>query len=215
MPLFWIWGIALNSLACFLISPPKKRFDFFQCYQSAPYLSLFVSILSVVIFGLLFSLIAPTYWLAYFILISALIITIRTDAEAMLISRFASLFLVPFGFLLSYLNKTQLTLTESAIGATAGYLILYIIHKVFYWIRKKEGIGQGDFELLALIGAFLGPIGCWASLLLGSFIGSFVGLFYAIQQKKLSSIKLPFGPFLAFGALAYIFLQQQIIWLFL
>lgn len=75
-------------------------------------------------------------------------------------------------------------------------------------------MGEGDSELLAFIGAFIGISGWWISLIVGSLMGSLYGLaFLGITGQK-KSAKIPFGPFLAFGALAYVFFEQQLLQLF-
>lgn len=125
----------------------------------------------------------------------------------MLISRVVTLGLIPVALLLSRFELLPITATESFFGALLGYLILYLIAKLFYALRAQEGIGDGDFDLLAFIGAFLGPYGCWVTLFIGSIVGSIVGGIYVVVMKKEKIIKIPFGPFLAAGAIAYVFLQ--------
>ena len=151
----------------------------------------------------------PPYFFAYFLLCSALIVTIRSDIEYMLISPFVSLYLVPFGFVLSAINMLPISLYASIVGAVGGYLFLYVVGKLFFWFTRKPGIGQGDLDLLALIGAFSGPAGCWASVLIGSVLGSSVGIVYLLVYKPTGQVKIPFGPFLALGSLTYLFVQTS------
>jgi len=100
---------------------------------------------------------------------------------------------------------TSVTFTQSCIGAGVGYGILWLIGTVFKKTTGKEGIGEGDFELLAMIGSFLGPIGVWASVMVGSIGGLVVALIYLLITKKGRGTKIPFGPFLALGAILYFF----------
>jgi leader peptidase (prepilin peptidase)/N-methyltransferase len=154
----------------------------------------------------------PTaYFLSYFIFFSALIVTIRSDLETMLMSRFVTIFLLPIAFLLASLKLLPITLTESIIGALLGYTFLFIVARVFSFFTGKDGIGQGDLELLAFIGSFLGIIGCWISLFIGSLIGSISGIIYIILFGKKHTIKLPFGPFLACGAISYTLFHRILI----
>ncbi len=146
------------------------------------------------------------YWLAAGIFFSALIVTIKSDIEYMLISQYTTLFLVPIGFMLSALKLLPISLYESILGASLGYGLLWIAGKVFLFYKGKDGIGDGDLDLLCLIGAFTGPIGSMLSLGIGSIIASLISICYVIIKyfitKKLSyDIKVPFGPFLAFGAI--------------
>ena len=132
----------------------------------------------------------------------------------MLISRYVTLFLLPIAFLFSHLHMTPIRLSASITGALFGFLSLFLINYIFKWFTNKNGIGEGDFDLLSFIGAFTGIFGCWASLTIGSALGSIVGLlsiFYIHYfTTKTISKQIPFGPFLAMGAIIYIFYQKQL-----
>jgi leader peptidase (prepilin peptidase)/N-methyltransferase len=97
------------------------------------------------------------------------------------------------------------------LGAALGYFFLYATARIFFWATKKEGLGQGDLELLAFIGSFTGMSGAWMSLTIGSIFGSIIGIAYLIIMRKDVSVKIPFGPFLATGALLYVLFEQSII----
>lgn len=128
----------------------------------------------------------------------------------MLISRLCTLYLIPVAFIFSYFGLLPITLQQSIWGAILGYFSLWAVAKIFYLARKKKGMGEGDFELLATIGAFLGPIGVWFSIMLASIFGTLVGLILIIAYKYKQDAKIPFGPFLAFGAIIYIFAQNYL-----
>jgi len=170
----------------------------------------FIELLTTVLLSLLYVYVPTHYFFAYFIFFSALIVTIRTDIETMLISRFVTLFLIPFGFLLTIFNLLPINLTESVIGTITGYLFLLIISTLFEKITGKTGIGQGDLDLLAFIGAFTGIAGCWASLTIGSIFGSLFGIIYLFLLNYPRDTKIPFGPFLAFGAISFVLLHDFI-----
>jgi len=133
----------------------------------------------------------------------------------MLISRFATIFLIPFGFLFSAIGLLPIGLKNSILGALLGYGFLFVVSKVFHYATKKEGIGQGDLELLAFIGSFLGIAGCWISLFLGSIIGSVIGLIYMKIKGEKKYTKMPFGHFLAIGAIAFVFFKPYLMKLIL
>ncbi len=86
---------------------------------------------------------------------------------------------------------------DSIIGAIAGYLILWSVYKAFKWLTGKEGMGYGDFKLLALFGAWLG----WQSLpliiFLASLVGSIIGISMILIFRHDRNIPIPFGPYLA------------------
>lgn len=157
----------------------------------------------------------PTTHFAYFILFSALIVSIRSDIETMLISRFVTLFLIPLGVLFAWSGLLPITVVDSIAGALLGYGFLYTVSKIFFWLTGKEGIGQGDLELLAFIGSFVGFVGCWVTLFIGAIIGSIVGTLYITLSGSSRAIKIPFGPFLAFGAMMYILFQEKLLTLML
>lgn len=192
-----------------------------QCKSSISILYPAIEILTAVALTYLYLFIPSHYFFSYFIFFSALIITIRSDIETMLISRFATLMLVPFGFVLSYFSALPLTLCESIIGAVAGYLFLFSTNVLFKYIRGIDGIGEGDFDLLMFIGSFTGILGCWASITIGSLLGSLYGLglflFHFLRKSKFSlqTTQIPFGPFLAIGAILFVFLQYYIFYFFL
>lgn len=83
------------------------------------------------------------------------------------------------------------------VGAAAGYLSLWSVYWLFKLVTGKEGMGYGDFKLLAVFGAFLG----WESLptiiLLSSVVGAVVGITMIIVRGRDRNIPIPFGPYLA------------------
>jgi leader peptidase (prepilin peptidase)/N-methyltransferase len=159
---------------------------------------------------LLFTYVDPQYWIAYFFFFSALIVTIRTDLEHMLISQHMTIYLVPLNFLFAAFGLLPLTLSESIIGALAGYAFLYFVGYVGSKMMGKEAIGEGDLDLLALIGSCTGIIGCWLSLTIGALLGSIIGGIYLLLSGQNYRNPIPFGPFLALGAIAYVLFEQML-----
>ena len=151
----------------------------------------------------------PLFFPAYFIFFSALVITIHTDMQHMLISRFVSIYLVPTGIALSFLDLTAIDPLESTISAIAGYAFLWIINKIFYMIKKHDGLGQGDLDLLAFIGSFVGLVGLWITILVGSTLGTVIGCGYMLHSKKTIPV-VPFGLFLAIAAMFFVTFQSLI-----
>jgi prepilin signal peptidase PulO-like enzyme (type II secretory pathway) len=149
------------------------------------------------------------YWFGYGLFISAGMVTIRTDFEKMLISRYVTWGLMPIAFILSYNALIPLTFIESIGGAAFGYLVLWIIAYLFYAIRNIEGMGEGYIDLLGMIGSFIGITGAWTSLLIGSLLGIIACLVQMAISKR-AHPKIAFGPWLAIGSFIYLFLQQNI-----
>jgi len=103
--------------------------------------------------------------------------------------------------LLVNINGMFVPLQDAVIGAAAGYLILWAIYWIFKLLTGKEGMGYGDFKLLAALGAWLG----WAALptivLLSSVVGAVVGIALIVFTKRGRNNPIPFGPYLAAAGL--------------
>lgn len=194
------WSMALYNIAHYLIK---------DCTQVPFRFSLHFDLLAILWWMFAANRIT-TFTPAYFIFLSALWVTVYTDTWHMLISRFVSLYLVPVGIIFAAANVLPLHPIESIIAAFFGYALFWSANKLFFMLKGHDGLGQGDLELIACIGAFTGILGCWFSLLLGSIAGTIVGCMYILWHKKSVKI-LPFGPFLAFGASTFVLYQAEIL----
>lgn len=88
-------------------------------------------------------------------------------------------------------------LNDSVIGAIGGYLILWSIYHLFKLLTKKEGMGFGDFKLLAALGAWLGYSYLPQIILVSSVVGSIIGISMMVIGKTKQQQPIPFGPYLA------------------
>ncbi len=106
---------------------------------------------------------------------------------------------LPFLWLGLLLNTWNLftDLESAVIGAAAGYLILWSVYMLFKKVTGKEGMGFGDFKLLAMLGAWLGWQMLPAIILLSSIVGAIVGILLIAGNRHQRGIPIPFGPFLA------------------
>lgn len=127
-----------------------------------------------------------------FILIALLFI----DLDKMLLPDQLTLPLLWLGLLLSTGN-VFVGPTDAIIGAAAGYLSLWSVYWAFKLLTGKEGMGYGDFKLLAALGAFTGWQGLPVIILLSSFVGAAAGIAIMVLQNKGKSLAIPFGPYLA------------------
>ncbi len=185
-----------------------------QCHYCTKKISLlypFIELLTAVSLTILYFVVVPQYFFAYFIFISALIVTIRSDLETMLISAYVSWFLIPLGFLFSYFGFLPISLTESSLACIGSGLFLYAISQAFYYLTNKHGLGFGDIQLIAFIGAFIGLLGVWFTILYGSVAGLLVGSTYLLLTKQTIKTKIPFGPFLAGSAIVFVLTQKYIL----
>jgi len=231
-PLFLCWGSFLNVVAHRLLTQesivskrsrcPKchKQIAWFDlipvisffllkrkcryCHKPISWLYPFIEIITAISLSLIILFVKPHYWFASILFVSALIVNTRTDLQAMLIPRITSAYLAPIGWLCALLHLLPITLSQSIVGSIVGYMTLFLVAKLFFYATKKHGLGEGDFDLMALIGAFTGLQGIWASIFIGSIVGSIIGTFLIIIGKYSRNTKMPFGPFLALGALIHL-----------
>lgn len=89
--------------------------------------------------------------------------------------------------------------SAAILGAIAGYLALWSIYWIFKYLTGKEGMGYGDFKLIALLGAWLGWQALPLIVMIASFLGSIVGVSLILAKKQHKDSPIPFGPFLALG----------------
>jgi leader peptidase (prepilin peptidase)/N-methyltransferase len=94
-------------------------------------------------------------------------------------------------------TETYTTTQASVVGAIAGYLVLWSVYHLFRLLTGKEGMGYGDFKLLALFGAWLGWSAVPLIVLLSSFVGAIIGVGMIALRGHDRNIPIPFGPYLA------------------
>jgi len=99
--------------------------------------------------------------------------------------------------LLVNLHGAIVPINEAVIGAVAGYLCLWSVYWLFKLTTGKEGMGYGDFKLLAALGAWLGWKMLPVIILLSSLVGAIVGITLILVAKRGRHIPIPFGPYLA------------------
>ena len=93
------------------------------------------------------------------------------------------------------------SLEDSVLGAIFGYLSLWTVFQIFRIITGKEGMGYGDFKLLALLGAWLGWQYLIAIILISSIVGSVIGITLIATKLLNRDIPIPFGPYLVLGGI--------------
>jgi leader peptidase (prepilin peptidase)/N-methyltransferase len=103
--------------------------------------------------------------------------------------------------LLFNINGTYTPLPGAVIGAAAGYLSLWSVYWIFKWATGKEGMGYGDFKLLAAIGAWLGWQMLPLTILLSSLVGAAIGIGLIVFAGRGRSVPIPFGPYLAIAGM--------------
>ncbi len=113
--------------------------------------------------------------------------------------------------LLFNLRGTFVDLQSAVLGAVAGYLVLWIVYWGFKLATGKEGMGFGDFKLLAAIGAWLGWKMLPLVILASSFVGAVAGIALMILARRGRDVPIPFGPYLAGAGLIALFWGKGIV----
>jgi len=106
------------------------------------------------------------------------------------------------GLVAAGLGWSGLPLTQALAGAVLGYLSLWSVATVFHWVTRQEGMGGGDFKLLAALGAWCGPMLLIPLVLMASVLGLLVGLVLRARGQLREGRYIPFGPFLIGAAVA-------------
>ncbi len=147
--------------------------------------------------------------LAALLFIWALLALTFIDADTQLLPDDITLPLLWLGLLFN-LSGTFVDLPSAVIGAVAGYLTLWAVYWLFKLATGKDGMGYGDFKLLAAIGAWLGWQMLPLVILLSSLVGAVVGITLIVAARHGRNIPIPFGPYLAGGGLIALFWGQPL-----
>ncbi len=144
------------------------------------------------------------------VLVWSLIALTMIDFDTQLLPDSMTLPLMWLGLVLNYFGV--LTDFESAFwGAVAGYLSLWSVYWLFKLATGKEGMGHGDFKLLAALGAWLGWQLLPAVILLSSLVGAVVGIALMVFRKHGREVPIPFGPYLAAAGLLGLWFGDEIL----
>jgi leader peptidase (prepilin peptidase)/N-methyltransferase len=158
-----------------------------------PLVEVFTGIVSVII-GWHFGVSLQT--LAALFLSWGLIAASGIDIGHKLLPDSITLPLLWLGILLSFFN-VFISLEDSVIGAMAGYMSLWTVFILFKVVTGKEGMGHGDFKLLAMLGAWLGWKPLLVVILTSSVVGATIGISMILLKKTERGTQIPFGPYLA------------------
>jgi leader peptidase (prepilin peptidase)/N-methyltransferase len=131
------------------------------------------------------------------------------DLDTQLLPDDLTLPLLWAGLLLN-LWGTFVPLQEAVIGAMAGYLALWLVYWIFRLTTGKEGMGYGDFKLLAALGAWLGWQTLPTIILLSALVGAIVGIALIVFRKHGRDTPIPFGPYLAGAGLLALYFGEPI-----
>ncbi len=156
-----------------------------------------IELLTTIISAVVASQLGFGWSLAFALLLSwALIVLTFIDFDHQLLPDDITLPLLWLGLLLSIFNVFT-DMQSSIIGAFAGYLSLWSVYQLFKLITGKEGMGYGDFKLLAVFGAWFGWQALPVVILLSSLVGAVVGVTLILFLGRDRQLPIPFGPYLA------------------
>ncbi|TMH25558.1 MAG: prepilin peptidase [Betaproteobacteria bacterium] len=179
-------------------------------YPVVELLTATLTVAAVIKFG------ATPYALAACVLLWMLIALTFIDVDTQLLPDNLTLPLLWAGLLANVLGAVpDVSLRDAVVGAIAGYLTLWVVYWLFKLIRGKEGMGYGDFKLLAALGAWLG----WKTLplivLMASAVGALIGMGLVMFKGRDHQIPLAFGPYLAVAGAIALFFGRPLIALYL
>ena len=166
-----------------------------------PLVELITALLALLLF-LKFGL--TLNFLIFFIFTAVLIVITFIDLDHQIIPDILTLPGIPI-FCLAAIFLLKIPWLEALLGLLIGGGIFFTIAFVYELITKREGMGGGDIKLLAMIGGFLGWKSLIFVLLFSSFSGAIIGITAMLIKKQDMKYAVPFGPFLAAAAVAYLF----------
>ncbi|MCB0350940.1 MAG: prepilin peptidase [Bdellovibrionales bacterium] len=170
-------------------------------------------LVEIIMGGLFLGLFLKFGWswlLAEYLLFSfALVIASFIDFDHMILPDVFTLSGIVIGLIGAALNPDR-EFMPALWGVLLGGGFLYAVAAIYSAVRKQEGMGGGDIKLIAWIGAVLGWTSVPFVIISSSLIGSVVGLIVMAKTKGGMSQAIPFGPYLALGALVYIFFGQEL-----
>ncbi|MCH1553208.1 MAG: A24 family peptidase, partial [Luminiphilus sp.] len=144
------------------------------------------------------------------ILTAVLICLTAIDLDTQLLPDSLTLPLLWIGLILN-LSGTYATLENAVFGAVAGYLSLWSVYWGFKLLTGKEGMGYGDFKLLAALGAWFGIAAIPTLILASSLVGAVVGILLIVTGNQGRDTPMPFGPFLAGAGLLHLFFPNLLL----
>jgi len=189
------------------------------CKSSITFLYPFIEFIAGCSFLIVFYCMPIYSYLTMCVYISSLILNIRTDLETFEISDLATIYIYPIIFIFNLLGFNNISIIESFLAAILGYSLLFFISLLYKYLRGKDGIGEGDFYLLALIGLSTGFYNMFISLFLGSFLSNLYIIYQFIYLKYIkrvsiiyiNEIYIPFGAFLSLGSIFSILIQHYFV----
>ena len=178
------------------------------CGERISYQYILIEVMTALIFtlcvwklGLTFS---SFYWMIFFGYLTVLSVI---DLKTYLLPNKLTFGLGGIGLAFSFLGLIATPIKSALLGAALGYCILYFIDYVYFRIRKKHGLGEGDFKLMAALGCWLGWESIFSMMTYASIMGISIMMAISLFKRKAMDLqkRMPFGPFLAMASVIVFF----------
>lgn len=137
--------------------------------------------------------------LVLFVFVAALVVITFIDLDWFIIPDAITFPGIVLGFALSPLGWS-----ERVAGFALGFGGLWVVALAYWLVRRREGLGGGDIKLMGMVGALLGPCAALFTLLAGALSGAIVGIGLMLVRGESLKLAIPFGPFLALGAVGWV-----------
>jgi len=147
--------------------------------------------------------------LLMYALIAAFLVITFIDLDHRIIPDVITLPGIPIGLAASF-GPGMISPLESLLGILAGGGSLFLVAWGYQLVTQREGMGGGDIKLLAMIGAFIGWKGVLLTIFIASLTGTLAGMALIFRRRGDMKLAVPFGPFLAVGAIAYLFMGPEL-----
>ena len=147
--------------------------------------------------------------LLMYALIAAFLVITFIDLDHRIIPDVITLPGIPIGLAASF-GPGMISPLESLVGILAGGGSLFLVAWGYQLVTQREGMGGGDIKLLAMIGAFIGWKGVLLTIFIASLTGTLAGMALIFRRRGDMKLAVPFGPFLAVGAIAYLFMGPEL-----
>lgn len=192
------WLVLLRGKCSQCANPISIRYPFVEI------ITAILSVLVIVQFGV------TAAGIAALILVWILIALTGIDFDTQLLPDRLTFPLAGLGLLVNS-QSLFVSPSQAILGCILGFMSLWVIVQLFYLLTKKQGMGQGDFKLLAALGAWLGPLMLPLIILLSSLLGSVVGII--LMRRAGESQPFAFGPYIAIaGIIALLYGNGIITW---
>jgi len=168
-----------------------------------PLVELFIGIAAVCFFIMDGYILATLFSLLF---IMGLVILFVTDLEHYIIPNEVTYSLAIFAIIISIININpfHISLSNSLMGGIISGLLLYMTSKIYFFIRKREGMGMGDVKMITMIGFWMGLQSTIIIIILSSILGSLVGIGLILFRKMDRNQLIPFGSFLSLATILLI-----------